>query len=337
MNYSGLGCSCCTGRRGFLRAALAACVTTGLARWATPARASETVRIGMPTSDHYSPAFVAKANGFFEKAGLQMEFKTFPTGGPVIEGLTSRSLDIGLLGTPGIISVARNFAMTSTMGIALEGSGLLVRDGGAKKIADLAGARVGLPARGSIAHLLLLRALTRSNIDQSSVKIVEIRDVQAMSIGLQRGEIDAVAIWEPWVYQLEQVKGIRKLALSHDIWPNHQCDFMWVGTAFLKERPDVVKRVMDGLLEGMRSLGRDLPASVNTVSAALHVPANVESHAMRRQQFTHVLQRENIQDQYRLLANLNIVKDKEIPSWDRLVDPAMYEYANKRWAMLEKS
>ena len=336
MWQSALGCTC-SGRRTFLRAVLASCAAAPTFTWSKRASASDTVRIGFPTSDHYAPVFVARQKKFFESAGLNVEYKSFATGGPVIEGLTSKSLDIGFMGTPGLISVARGFAMTGVMGMALEGSGILTRQGGVEKIDELRGKRVGMPAKGSIAHLLLLRALTQANIDPESVRIIEIRDADGIRVGLQRGEIDAAAIWEPWVYQLEQAEGIKRLALSHDVWPHHQCDLMWVGNSFLKERPEVVKVVVDGVLQGMRYITHDFPQSTGMVSAALGVGNNVESHSMERQQFTHILQKQNISDQYRLLAKVNIVKESEIPAWSRLVDEPMYEYAKSTWQTLTKA
>ena len=330
MPHSPFGCTC-TGRRHFLRTLMASCAALPTLSWSGSAKAAETVRIGYPTSDHYAPVFLARQRQYFERAGLNVEYKAFATGGPVIEGLTSRSLDVGFMGTPGIISVARGFAMTGVMGMALEGSGLLARKDGVEKIQDLAGKRVGMPAKGSIAHLLLLRALTRANVDPGSVRIVEIRDVDGIRVGLQRGEIDAAAIWEPWVYQLEQSQGIKRLALSHDIWPSHQCDLMWVGNTFLKERPDSVKAVIDGVLQGMQYIRQNFASSADTVASALGVAKNIESHSMERQQFTHLLQQENITDQYQLLAKLSIVKESEIPAWGRLVNEPMYEYAKTKW------
>src|SRR4029079_1495446 len=127
------------------------------------------------------------------------------------------------------------------------------------------------------------------------------------------------------------------LALSSDIWPNHQCDLMWVNNTFLKERPDVVRAVMDSLLQGMKYVTQDFPDSAATVSKALGVQTNIGENSMKRQKFTHVLQRDNIADQYKLLSSLSIIKEAEIPGWDKLVDQGMYAYAGKRWESLAKT
>ena len=57
---------------------------------------------------------------------------------------------------------------------------------------------------------------------------------------------------------------------------------------------------------------------------------------MQRQQYTHKLQQQNISDQYALLTKVGIVKENEVPAWDRLVDPGMYAYANERWDAIQK-
>lgn len=334
--------SCCHGsrskyllsRRGFLGGVAGTTVAGHF--FSGPASAAEPVRVGFPTSDHYAPVFVAKDKGFFDKAGLAVEYKPFTTSVPIIEGLASQSMDIGFLGTPGIISVSRKFPLTGVMGIALEGSGIVVKQGGIQRFEELAGRSVALPARGSIAHLLLLRALTNANVDPTRVRIVEIGDPEGLRLGLLRGEVDAVAVWEPWVSQFEQTPELKRLALSHDIWPDHQCDLMWVNTNFLKQRPDTVKAVIDAVLRGMHAIQQDFAGATNTVSTALKVPATVEQNSMRRQQYTHTLQRQNIGDQYALLTKVGIVKENEVPAWDRLVDPGMYAYANERWDAIQK-
>lgn len=291
------------------------------------AAAGEPVRLGFPNSDHYAPIFVAQEKGYFKQAGLQVDIKPFQTGGPVVEGLVSNSMDIGFLSTPGLISVARNFALTGTMGIALEGSGIVVKKGGIQHFEELAGRKVALPARGSIAHVLLLRALTNAKVDPSSVHLVEMGDPQGLRLGLIRGEVDAVSVWEPWVSFLEQSQELQRLALSHDIWPNHQCDVMWVGNKFLKERPDSVKAVIDAIVLGMDEIHHNFTHSSDSVAAKLKVSPELEQSSMHRQQFTHMLQKQNLNDQYALLAKVGIVKQESIPSWERLVDPHMYAYA----------
>lgn len=322
-------------RRSFLGGAAATAVAGRY--YIGQAHSAEPVRIAFPTSDHYAPVFVAKEAGFFEKAGLSVEFKPFTTGVPVIEGLVSGNIDVGFIATPGMISVARNFPLTAAMGVALEGSGLVVKKGGIKKIEELADRRVALPARGSIAHMLLLRALINAKVDPSRVRIIEIGDPQGLRLSLERGEVDAVSAWEPWVSQFEQSPDLQRLAGSHDIWPNHQCDLMWVNNSFLKQKPDTVKAVMDSVLRGMRSIHKNVTASASAVSTSLKAPVEIIESSMKRQQYTHVLQKQNIEDQYKFLTELNIVKKDSIPTWDRLIDADLYSFAQKRWSEVAKT
>lgn len=322
-------------RRSFL-GAVAGTSVAGRFSSQPAAAANELLRIGLPTSDHYAPIYVAKEKGYFTQAGLQVEFKTFLAGGPVVEGLTSQSMDIGFLGTPGVIAVGRKFPLTSVMGIALEGSGIIVKRGGVDSFEGLAGKSVGLPARGSIAHLLLLRALTSANVDPGRVRVVEMSDPEGLRLGLLRGEVDAAVIWEPWVTQYEQSSELRRLALSHDLWPHHQCDFMWVGSTFLRQRPDVVKAVIDVILRGMLAIQQDFNGAAEILSGTLKVPAAIEPQSMHRQEFTHVLQQQNIADQYALLTKVGILKAEDVPPWERLVDADMYAYASQRWEAIKQ-
>jgi NitT/TauT family transport system substrate-binding protein len=280
---------------------------------------------------------VARAKQWFEEVGVQPEMKILVAGAPLVEGLVSKNLDMGWMGTPGMIAVARGFPLRSVMGIALEGSGVLAAKREIRKIEDLRGRIVGLPVKGSIAHILLWKALKNANVEISSVRIVEIPDPLGIKISLQRGEIDAVAIWEPWATQLELDKVGRILGLSRDIWPNHQCDFMWISSAFLEQHPEQVKKAIDAVLRGMQFIARDFGDAAAVVSQALKVPIEVERVAMRRQVFTPVLQRDNIRDQYEFMVEVGLLKREALPPWERLVDVAVYDYALKRWDEIRKS
>lgn len=321
-------------RREFMRragGALGAATAASVLGQPHHASAQSRVRMGLITSDHYSPCYVARDKHWFEEVGIQPETKILVAGGPLVEGLVSKNLDLGWMGPPGLIASARGFPLKSVVGIALEGSGVLAAKPEIRKIEDLRGKIVGTPVKGSIAHILLWKALKNANVELSSVRILEVPDPQGLKISLQRGEIDAVTIWEPWATQLELEKVGRILGLSRDIWPNHQCDYMWVSTAFLEQNPEVVQKAIDAVLRGMHFIARDFEGAATLVSQALKVPVEVERVAMRRQVFTPILQRENIKDQYEFMVEVGMLKREQVPAWDRLVDPGMYSYALKRW------
>ncbi|MGH9651548.1 MAG: ABC transporter substrate-binding protein, partial [Terriglobales bacterium] len=141
----------------------------------------------------------------------------------------------------------------------------------------------------------------------------------------------------PWATQLELEKVGRLIGLSRDIWPNHQCDFMWVTTAFLEQHPELVKKGIDAVLRGMQFIGRDFQGAATLVSQALKVPVEVERVAMQRQVFTPVLQRDNIRDQQEFMVEVGMLKREQLPAWERLVDVAMYDYALKRWDEIRKA
>src|SRR5262249_51132923 len=309
------------GRRAFLERTAGGLGFAATGALAMPRRASAQARIrmGFITSDHYSPCYVARDKRWFEEAGIQPDGKSLVAGAPLVEGLASKNLDMGWMGTPGMIAVARGFAVKSVMGVALEGSGVLAARPEIKRIEDLKGKTVGVPVKGSIAHILIWKALKNAKVELTTVRIVEIPDPQGLKISLQRGEIDAISIWEPWATQLELEKVGHVLGLSRKIWPQHQCDFMWVSSAFLEQHPDQVKKSIDAVLRGMHFIGRDFEGSATLVSQALKVPVEVERVAMQRQVFTPILQRENIRDQYEFMTEVGILKGDPRPPLDRLV------------------
>jgi hypothetical protein len=98
-----------------------------------------------------------------------------------------------------------------------------------------------------------------------------------------------------------------------------------------------VKTVIDVILKGMRTIEQDPKGAAEILARTLKVPLEIEPQSMGRQKFSHVLQQQNIADQYALLAKVGILKPDDIPSWDRLVDAEMYAYANQRWEAMKKA
>src|SRR3954470_18142506 len=82
-----------TSRRGLALAALA-----GLALWAAPAGAQDTVRIGLPTKTYY-PTIIAETalrQKLFEKEGIKAELTIYRSGAETFEGRAAGAADIGL-------------------------------------------------------------------------------------------------------------------------------------------------------------------------------------------------------------------------------------------------
>lgn len=306
-------------------------VGIGLAGAPREARgAGKPLRIGVIPSDHYAALYVALEKKLFEGAGFTPEVRNFPGGPPMLEGFVAGQLDIGYVGPPGRIAVARGLPVRVVTGIAREGSSVIARPE-IKRLADLVGKRVAVPVRGTIAHILLLVALDRARIDVKDVTIIEIRDPDGLRLALERGDVQAVSVWEPWAAQLELSRAGHMLAEGGRVWPGYQCDSLIVSNAYLAAKGDLVRTII-GVHVRATKLVVDQPAeAVAIVARALKTTPEVERVAIARNVFTPVLNADTIAEEFALYRRLQLLKSEDVATFERLVDKEVYAHSIDQW------
>lgn len=146
------------------------------------------------------PTKVAQAEGTYEKNSQRMiEWKKFDTGADVVNALASGDVSIGNIGTsPLAAATSRNLPIEVFLIVAKLGrsEALVVRNNSnIQSPQDLVGKTIAVPFV-STAHYSLLSALKHWNIDESQVKIVNLRPPE-ISAAWERGDIDATYVWEP--------------------------------------------------------------------------------------------------------------------------------------------
>ena len=298
---------------------------------AVPA-AGRPLRIGVIPSDHYAALYVAIEKKMFEEAGFTPEVRNFPGGPPMLEGFVANQLDMGYVGPPGRIAVARGLPVKVVTGIAREGSSIIARPE-IKRLADLIGKRVAVPVRGTIAHILLLVALDRAKIDAKDVTIIEIRDPEGLRLSLERGDVQAISVWEPWATQIEQAKVGHMLAEGGKVWPGYQCDSLIASTAYLGQR-DLVRAVVGVHLKATKFVVDQPADTIGIVARAIKTTPEVERVALGRNIFTPVLSAETIAEEFALYKRLQILKGDDRSAFDQLVDQDAYQASVAQWRAL---
>lgn len=194
------------------RLAMALCA---LAWAAAPARAAD-LTLALSHNPGSLPIFVAQARGLFEAQGLTVHTLNCALGKQclrmVLDGKaqigTVADLPIALAGfgepAPSVIATI-NTNRNDTKLITRRGSGIT-------QVADLAGHTVGT-YMGTTAHYALDSQLLLNGVDSGKVK------VQALQVGeertrLQDGTVDAVAVVEPFAYELTQLLGNEAVQLN---------------------------------------------------------------------------------------------------------------------------
>ena len=159
-------------------------------------------------------------------------------------------IDIGYVG-PG--PALNGYLKTNGTGLRVLGgaaaNGVLIvarKDSGITRFEDLTGKIIATPQQGNTqdiaAKYYLMHALHQA--DTNNIRPIE----NAQQVGLmQRGEIDAAWVPEPWGSRLIAEAGAHLVGEEKDLWPRKEFVLTLVITTpkFLKNHPDVVRRVLE--------------------------------------------------------------------------------------------
>lgn len=274
MDQGGTGVS----RRGVLAGLAVASVGLSAPRSATAATGQALpVRIGIQPQASWL-LYVARDLKLFEKVGLQPTYVRFTTGTQAIAAIESKSLDIASPGiTPYVAGLAQGVdwkvvGIDATMAGA---EGIVARaDSGITKLEDLKGKSIGV-ARGTTAYYGLLAALKSKGISKSEVKLLLMGPPEQLG-ALRNKDIDAVAVWEPWIQRNINELGGRLIGMDADYGVHSTTGVYAVHREYAEKNREAIERFLTGLMLAYKHIQKDGPDSaIAAVSEAMNVPRDV--------------------------------------------------------------
>lgn len=214
------------------------------------------IRLMYQTTAFGAPIIVALEKGWYEaalnKAGYTLKTSRAIFGPPIVEAMAAGQVDIGELGVaPHVVAVARGLPIKAVMTTNISGESIMVhRDSPIKSPKDLKGKRIAIPAKGNMQDFIIRRALIASGMNPATdVVWVELGPAD-MSTSLERKQVDAAVLWEPWTARLV-LQGHRVLASGQDIWPDHDNQLISVTDAAIRDHGPAVKAFVDQTLRGL--------------------------------------------------------------------------------------
>jgi NitT/TauT family transport system substrate-binding protein len=215
-------------------------------------RAQETIRIGVGVDPVFTPWWIAEEKGFYRKHGIKAEITQF-SGGPALSDATmAGEMDIGSSGTatwmPRI--VRGSMVVLGTMATspdALKRAALT----SIKSMNDLVGKKVGSVAGSSTDYLWVLFA-KKLNVPETAVQVVGMPPPELVP-SLDRGDIQAYFVWEPWATRAVEVSGKNKvhiLANSGDV--GYFLNFIVAANKkFVEAKPDTTVKILAALRDAI--------------------------------------------------------------------------------------
>lgn len=217
-----------------------------LAAWAlfTPVFAQNEVRLGYQRGDF---ATVLIEQRLLETAfgeDVEVSWVLFTSGPPMLEALSAGSIDFARTGdTPPIFAQAGGVPFVyAAAQSAVTREALLVPEGSdLNSVADLAGRSVAY-APGSSANYFMVQALETAGLTLDEVESVPLQPADARA-AFQGGNLDAWAIWDPFMTAATVELGARILLTRDDVGGEY--DFYLASEAFASEQPERVSTILE--------------------------------------------------------------------------------------------
>jgi NitT/TauT family transport system substrate-binding protein len=238
-----------------------------LLAWSGTASAQTKMTIATGVDPVFSAYYVAQEEGLFKKHGLDVRINTGPSGsamvsflingqvesafGSEIAGVANHNLD------PNVVVVAQ--ATRLVRWLAVVGRNIDSLD-------QLKGKKVGV-ARGSGGEVFWLAMLDKLKLKAADYTVVNV-EAPEMVAALERGNIDAYAVWEPWVTRgLAAVKNTKVLKDQEGIL--EQGVYIYMNLGWIKKNPAQAEAFMRALVEATEVINKDRKRAAKDVSAFL--------------------------------------------------------------------
>jgi NitT/TauT family transport system substrate-binding protein len=219
---------------------------------ATDARAEDTVRIAVGVDPVYTPWWIAQDKGLFTKYGVKAELTQLSGGPDVGDAVMAGEADIGSSGSATMMPriVRGSLVVLGTMATSPDALRMAALTS-IKSLDDLKGKKVGTVGGSTTDYLWYLLA-RKLNVPESTFNLISMPPPELVP-SLDRHDIEAYFVWEPWATRAIQVSGKDKvhiLANMGDV--GYALNFIIVANKnFATAKPDAVVRVLAALRDAI--------------------------------------------------------------------------------------
>jgi sulfonate transport system substrate-binding protein len=266
---------------------------------ATAADALKEIRLDWAT---YNPvSIILKQRGLLEKEfakdGISIVWVQSAGSNKALEFLNAGSIDLGsTAGSAALVARINGNPIKSIYVFSRPEWTALVtaKDSRIATVADLKGKRVAV-TRGTDPHIFLVRALLDAGLSEKDISPVLLQHADGKT-ALIRGDVDAWAGLDPMMAQAEIEDGARLFFRKPQA---NTWGILNVREPFLKDHPDVVRRVLAAYEEARKYAVANYDELKKSMAAATRLPdAVVDKQLKERTELTHsrigAAQRESI-------------------------------------------
>ncbi|WP_067488144.1 ABC transporter substrate-binding protein [Actinomadura hibisca] len=200
---------------------------------------------------------LAQAKGYFKEEGLTVKLETVQGGATATKQVMAGSLDVSQTNYTSVFLARENGTKVKVVADAAEAKpnlfNLMVRkDSPVKTAADLKGKKIAVNTLRNVGELAVAATLKAQGVAAKEVKFVEY-PFPNMGPALQKGDIDAAWVTEPFITTGQSKQGLRTVA---DTMTGPTADLPiagWqVSEKFAKENPKTVAAFQRAVLKGQK-------------------------------------------------------------------------------------
>ena len=250
-----------------------------LAMLAFPAWAQTKMTIATGVDPAFSQFYVAQQAGLFAKNGLDVSINTGPSGSAMVPFQINAAYGSDLAGVinhnvdPKIVAVADGTLLVKWESVV----GRDIPDLGALK-----GKKIGV-TKGTGAEIFWIGVMKKYGLTASDYTVVDI-EAPEMVAALERGDINAFAVWEPWPTRaVLSVKGAKVLVDGEGIVKNR--NFIYMNRGWIEKNRDTAERFIRSLCEANDLINADRPAAAKMVAKFLNMPLSLATELMPKLEY----------------------------------------------------
>jgi ABC-type nitrate/sulfonate/bicarbonate transport system substrate-binding protein len=225
------------------------------------------VRVAVGIDGSYAPFFLAAEKGLFKKHGVDVEVVQFGRGGEAVEAIAT-----------GQIQMAGSSEVT-TIGQLQQNPDLramLVYEQSGQYLKVVTGKNITNPSQikkmgivPGLSELSAIKFLQSKNIDPATVKFVSAGPPEIPAL-LQKGDIDAYVLWEPWPSKGAELGG--KILESTGDYNWSYVHWLIAANKWLNANTGVAGKVAAALDEAAKLTESDSQAAAQATEKATKIP-----------------------------------------------------------------
>ncbi len=238
------------------------------------------IRIAVGIDPTYGAYYIADKQGIFKKYGLDATVTKFEGGAAMINAVVAGQQDVAANSQPtGIIPIDKGADYyIAAFSVECPGYVKIVVRSNISGAQDLRGKNIGV-FKGTLSEYIWDKFFEKYGMTENDVKMINVAAPETVAL-MDRGDIDAFALWEPFPTRAVQTMGDKvKILTSAEDQGLYYCrHILQIRKGYADSNPEGVKRLLRALKETNDWVASNRSQAVQLIATEMKLnPKDVES------------------------------------------------------------